>query len=176
MRSRMNRLSTDNRARVLACLVEGASIRSTVRITGICKRTVSRLVIELGANETTKNKAAIGAAQHESATHAECNMKNPKKENTARSNRADKAIRAYMRRRKIVSEVGQDMLTDLLTDLRHWAERRPEVDYMNADNTSQWHFENEIASEREADKPKSKRNDRHTGHHVIKTTRPYSIV
>lgn len=44
----MNRLSTNDRARVLACLVEGASIRRTVRITGICKRTVSRLVIALG--------------------------------------------------------------------------------------------------------------------------------
>jgi IS1 family transposase len=44
----MNRLSTDARSRVLACLVEGASIRSTVRITGISKRTVSRLLLELG--------------------------------------------------------------------------------------------------------------------------------
>ena len=34
----MNCLSTEDRSRVLACLVEGASIRSTVRITGISKR------------------------------------------------------------------------------------------------------------------------------------------
>jgi transposase len=38
----MNRLSTDDRCRVLACLVEGNSIRATVRITGIAKKTVSR--------------------------------------------------------------------------------------------------------------------------------------
>jgi IS1 family transposase len=44
----MNRLSADGRSRVLACLVEGNSIRSTVRITGICKRTVSWLLMELG--------------------------------------------------------------------------------------------------------------------------------
>jgi hypothetical protein len=44
----MNQLSTDDRCRVLACLVEGNSIRATVRITGICKRTVSRLLVEFG--------------------------------------------------------------------------------------------------------------------------------
>lgn len=33
---------------MLACLVEGNSIRSTVRITGISKRCVSRLLMELG--------------------------------------------------------------------------------------------------------------------------------
>jgi IS1 family transposase len=44
----MNRLSTDDRCRVLACLVEGNSIRATVRITGIAKKTVSRLMVELG--------------------------------------------------------------------------------------------------------------------------------
>lgn len=44
----MNRLTNDDRCRVLACLVEGNSIRATVRITGICKRTVQRLGVELG--------------------------------------------------------------------------------------------------------------------------------
>jgi IS1 family transposase len=44
----MNHLSNIDRCRVLACLVEGNSIRATVRITGIAKRTVSRLVVELG--------------------------------------------------------------------------------------------------------------------------------
>jgi len=44
----MNRLSNDDRARVLACLVEGTSIRATVRITGIAKKTVARLGVELG--------------------------------------------------------------------------------------------------------------------------------
>src|SRR6267142_3598182 len=44
----MNRLSTDDRCRMLACLVEGNSIRATVRITSIAKKTVSRFVVELG--------------------------------------------------------------------------------------------------------------------------------
>lgn len=44
----MNRLTTADRSRVLACLVEGNSIRATVRITGIAKKTVSRLGVELG--------------------------------------------------------------------------------------------------------------------------------
>lgn len=44
----MNRLSTEDRVRVLACLVEGNSIRATVRITGIAKKTVARLGSELG--------------------------------------------------------------------------------------------------------------------------------
>lgn len=44
----MNRLSTADRARVLSCLVEGNSQRSTVRITGVAKKTVARLAVELG--------------------------------------------------------------------------------------------------------------------------------
>ncbi len=44
----MNRLTNEDRCRVLACLVEGNSIRATVRITGIAKRTVSRLLVEFG--------------------------------------------------------------------------------------------------------------------------------
>jgi IS1 family transposase len=46
---------------VLACLVEGNSIRSTVRITGICKRTVSRLLVEFGeACERFADKVMTG--------------------------------------------------------------------------------------------------------------------
>lgn len=44
----MNRLSNSDRSRVIACLVEGNSQRSTVRITGIAKKTVGRLAVELG--------------------------------------------------------------------------------------------------------------------------------
>jgi hypothetical protein len=35
----MNRLSTEQRARIIGCLVEGNSIRSTVRLTGAAKNT-----------------------------------------------------------------------------------------------------------------------------------------
>ena len=45
----MNRLSKEERMRVVSCLVEGCSIRSTVRMTGIAKNTVTKLLVELGA-------------------------------------------------------------------------------------------------------------------------------
>ncbi|HUQ94563.1 MAG TPA: IS1 family transposase [Bryobacteraceae bacterium] len=45
----MNRLDTVRRAQVVRCLVEGNSIRSTVRITGVAKNTVVKLLVELGA-------------------------------------------------------------------------------------------------------------------------------
>jgi IS1 family transposase len=44
----MNRLSTEERARVLSCLVEGNSIRATERMTGITKKAITRLSVELG--------------------------------------------------------------------------------------------------------------------------------
>jgi IS1 family transposase len=45
----MNRLDAARRAQVIACLVEGNSIRSTVRMTGVAKNTVARLLVEVGA-------------------------------------------------------------------------------------------------------------------------------
>jgi hypothetical protein len=44
----MNRLTSEQRAKVISCLIEGNSVRSTVRITGIAKKTVMRLVFEVG--------------------------------------------------------------------------------------------------------------------------------
>jgi IS1 family transposase len=44
----MNRLSTERRAQIIGCLVEGNSIRATVRMTGAAKNTITRLVVELG--------------------------------------------------------------------------------------------------------------------------------
>jgi IS1 family transposase len=44
----MNRLTTEKRAAIIGCLVEGNSIRATVRITGAAKNTVTRLLVELG--------------------------------------------------------------------------------------------------------------------------------
>jgi IS1 family transposase len=44
----MNRLSTEKRAQVVACLVEGNSIRATVRMTGVAKNTVTKLLVDLG--------------------------------------------------------------------------------------------------------------------------------
>lgn len=44
----MNTLKADQRAAVVRCLVEGNSIRSTVRITGVAKNTIVKLLVELG--------------------------------------------------------------------------------------------------------------------------------
>ena len=44
----MNRLSVDERAQILAALVEGNSIRSVCRMLGREKRTVTRLLVEMG--------------------------------------------------------------------------------------------------------------------------------
>jgi len=44
----MNRLTNDARAQVINCLIEGCSIRATVRMTGIAKKTVMRLLVEVG--------------------------------------------------------------------------------------------------------------------------------
>ncbi len=45
----MNRLDTATRARVISCLVEGCSLRSTCRMTGVAMNTVLKLLTELGA-------------------------------------------------------------------------------------------------------------------------------
>ncbi len=45
----MNRLSKEKRAQVVTALVEGNSIRSTVRMTGVAKGTVLKLLADLGA-------------------------------------------------------------------------------------------------------------------------------
>lgn len=56
----MNQLSTADRVRIVACLVEGNSQRATVRMTGAAKKTVARLAVELGeACERLANKAMV---------------------------------------------------------------------------------------------------------------------
>jgi len=44
----MNRLSQEQRTQVIAALVEGNSIRATVRMTGVAKNTVAKLLAEIG--------------------------------------------------------------------------------------------------------------------------------
>jgi len=48
MVSMSNRLSTEQRARIVGCLCEGMSIRATVRVTGAAKNTVTKLLVDLG--------------------------------------------------------------------------------------------------------------------------------
>src|SRR6266568_1016808 len=44
----MNRLSIEQRAKILGCMVEGNSVRATSRLTGADKKTVLRLLSEFG--------------------------------------------------------------------------------------------------------------------------------
>ena len=44
----MNRLDSAARTRVISCLLEGCSIRATVRMAGVAKKTVMRLLVEAG--------------------------------------------------------------------------------------------------------------------------------
>lgn len=45
----MNKLSTEERRKVVACLVEGNSLRATTRMTGIHRTTIMKLLNDLGA-------------------------------------------------------------------------------------------------------------------------------
>jgi IS1 family transposase len=44
----MNKLTHDQRTQVVNCLIEGCSIRATVRMAGIAKKTVMRVLVEVG--------------------------------------------------------------------------------------------------------------------------------
>jgi IS1 family transposase len=44
----VNQLSTAKRAQIVGCLVEGMSIRATVRVTGASKNTITKLLVDLG--------------------------------------------------------------------------------------------------------------------------------
>ena len=57
----MNRLSLEQRARILGCLVEGNSLRATTRMCGVSINTVTKLLVDLGTacalyqNEALRN-------------------------------------------------------------------------------------------------------------------------
>ena len=57
----MNRLSLQDRARILGCLVEGNSLRATTRLCDVSINTVTKLLVDVGAacdlyqNETLRN-------------------------------------------------------------------------------------------------------------------------
>lgn len=44
----MNRLTSEERARILHLLCEGSSIRAITRLTGVSKNTVTKLLIDAG--------------------------------------------------------------------------------------------------------------------------------
>ncbi|MDQ2786555.1 MAG: transposase [Chloroflexota bacterium] len=56
----MNRLSTDKRAEVIRALVEGNSIRATIRMTGVAKNTVTKLLVDVGQGIGTETNVMTG--------------------------------------------------------------------------------------------------------------------
>ena len=44
----MNRLPIEKQIQVVSALIEGNSIRATVRMTGVAKNTIAKLLVELG--------------------------------------------------------------------------------------------------------------------------------
>lgn len=62
----MNRLDTARRAAIVATLVEGNSIRATVRMTGAAKNTVVKLRVDLGA--ACDRLAALAPRAQEAST------------------------------------------------------------------------------------------------------------
>jgi IS1 family transposase len=65
----MNRLSAERRAQVVGCLVEGMSIRATVRVTGVAKNTVTKLLVDLGS---ACSEFLDGELQHLTSRRIEC--------------------------------------------------------------------------------------------------------
>ena len=47
-KDKMNTLSTDKKLSVIASLLEGSSVRSTERITGVHRDTICRLLVDVG--------------------------------------------------------------------------------------------------------------------------------
>ena len=54
-----NVLCIERRAQVVSCLVEGMSIRATVRVTGVAKNTTVNLLADLGAACAEYQDAAL---------------------------------------------------------------------------------------------------------------------
>ena len=65
----MNKLSRTERAQIVRCLVEGNSIRSTARITGAARNTITTLLVQLGAACAAYQDRAL---RHLTATAIEC--------------------------------------------------------------------------------------------------------
>ena len=55
----MNKLSNERRAQVIGALIEGNSIRSTVRMTGTCKDAVTKLIRDMGEACADHHNAAV---------------------------------------------------------------------------------------------------------------------
>src|SRR5687768_10954896 len=91
----MNRLTTAKRAAVISALVEGCSARSTVRLTGVAKGTILRLLADVGTacaryqDETIRNVATQRVQIDEIWSFVGAKQKNVTVENAARGAMGD---------------------------------------------------------------------------------------
>jgi IS1 family transposase len=65
----MNGLDSTKRAQIIRCLVEGNSIRATVRLTGAAKNTVTKLLVEIGEKAQAFHDKHV---RHVSARRVQC--------------------------------------------------------------------------------------------------------
>ena len=61
----MNRLSTEQRAQVVGCLVEGMSMRAINRTTGVARNTIDKLLIDLGTACADYQDVALREPRHQ---------------------------------------------------------------------------------------------------------------
>jgi hypothetical protein len=55
----MNRLSTEKRAQIVGMMVEGNSIRSITRMTGVCQEAILKLLCDMGKACADHHKATV---------------------------------------------------------------------------------------------------------------------
>ena len=91
----MNKLTPERRAAVIRCLVEGNSIRATVRITGAAKNTIVKLLVEIGEvcsqyqNEALRELDCKRIQCDEIWSFVGCKQKNVPEEEKGRGERGD---------------------------------------------------------------------------------------
>jgi IS1 family transposase len=86
----MNRLPIEKQVQVVSALIEGCSIRATVRMTGVAKNTIAKLLVELGAacseymNQTLVNLPCKLIQVDEMWSFVGCKQKNATSEKVER--------------------------------------------------------------------------------------------
>jgi len=65
----MNRLSTEKRAQIVGMIVEGNSIRSITRMTGVCQEAITKLLCDLGKACADHHNATIRGIR---SRHIQC--------------------------------------------------------------------------------------------------------
>jgi hypothetical protein len=107
-------LDHQTRAQVINCLIEACSIRATVRVTGVAKKTIMRLLVEVGdvcanhQDQVFRNLRAQRVQVDELWSWSYCKDKNPTAEFAAKHPDAGDAQACYVLDvRRQISKGGQ---------------------------------------------------------------------